>query len=117
MTGKELIDYIIANGMQEEEIFISCKGEFGNMNNLSKMGNNPVLSCGDFDVDTKVMKGYFSKWFDIISLEEIWKYQGRNRGILILSPDGTDRYIEENYSLEDLVTEYMNGALFGLEKE
>ncbi len=62
------------------------------------------------------MEKYFSQWFDIIPFDDVKQlYKDGDRSILLLTPDGIDRYID-GYTLEELEREHENGALFGLER-
>lgn len=67
-------------------------------------------------MNKKEMEKYFSEWFNIIPFSDVRHlYVDGDRSILLLTSDGTDRYID-GYSLEELEREYKKGALFGLEK-
>lgn len=116
MKGKNIIDYIVNNGLQEEEIFMSCQGICGWVKNIQKMGNNPVLSDKEFEVDKSAMKSYFSNWFKIISYSQVVEYY-KSKSILLLLQDGTERFIDDDYTLEELREEANNGALFALDCE
>jgi hypothetical protein len=116
MLGKELIEYIKQHGLEENEVFVSCQGYFGSLENVQQINSNLVVADTEVDVDEYIMKTYFSKWFELISFEEAEElYNDGDRNVLLLTPDGTDRYIE-GYTLDELRQENNNGCWFGLEK-
>lgn len=125
MTGKELINYLIENNMQEEEIFLQADGKINHLEKAEIFCNNAVL-CGNKRTiwDNDALKAYFSQWFTLISYwAAAQQYKDGNRNILILLPDGTDRYVDSYDSEEDVTAylaelrnAYVNGAYFGLEK-
>ncbi len=52
------------------------------------------------------MEKYFSQWFEIIPFDDVKQlYEDGDRSILILTPDGTDRYID-GYTLKELEKEH-----------
>jgi len=68
-------------------------------------------------MNKREMEKYFSQWFNIIPFSDVKQlYEDGDRSILILMPNGTDRYIE-GYTLEELEKEHESGALFGLERD
>ncbi|GEM_PF-4602266 len=116
MLGNELIDYIKKNGLGETDVFISIQGCFGSVENVQEFNGNLIMSDKQIEIDDYVLAAYFSKWFNIIPFHDVEKiYKDGNRNILLLQPDGSDRYIE-GYTLEELREENNNGSKFGLEK-
>lgn len=60
---------------------------------------------------------YFSEDFDIIPLHDAKELlKDGSLAVLILAPDGTDRYIDDDCTEELLEKEYSNGCMFGLER-
>lgn len=120
MTGKDLINYIEEEKLQDKHFFIDVEGYVSTIDSVLETENGDIIlsqeGMGITDIfdDVHNRERYFEEWFDIIPEHDakiLW--DDGDRSFLVLRKDGSDAYADCYDSWEEIPED----ALFGLDKK